>query len=90
MIKSLDTKNLTFLVCITFLVLQGSGKKKMFLLACLYERKKMLNKNNLSVPPKNKNVPQKFSQGDKLSPSDQILAQTLIIILLIIILWLAL
>ena len=31
-------------------------------------------------PPKNKNVPQKFSQGDKLSPSDQILAQTLIII----------
>ena len=28
-------------------------------------------------PPKNKNVPQKFSQGDKLSPSDQILAQTL-------------
>ena len=28
-------------------------------------------------PPKNENVPQKFSQGDKLSPSDQILAQTL-------------
>ena len=28
-------------------------------------------------PPKNKNVPQNFSQGDKLSPSDQILAQTL-------------
>ena len=31
-------------------------------------------------PPKNENVPQNFSQGDKLSPSDQILAQTLIII----------
>ena len=28
-------------------------------------------------PPKNENVPQNFSQGDKLSPSDQILAQTL-------------
>ena len=28
-------------------------------------------------PPKNKNVPQNFSQGDKLSASDQILAQTL-------------
>ena len=28
-------------------------------------------------PPKNKNVPQNFIQGDKLSPSDQILAQTL-------------
>ena len=28
-------------------------------------------------PPKTKNVPQNFSQGDKLSPSDQILAQTL-------------
>ena len=27
-------------------------------------------------PPKNKNVPLNFSQGDKLSPSDQILAQT--------------
>ena len=26
--KSLDTNNLTFLVCITFLELQGSGKKK--------------------------------------------------------------
>ena len=31
-------------------------------------------------PPKNKNVPQNFSQGDKLSPSDQILAQTLLIV----------
>ena len=31
----------------------------------------------ISVPPKNENVPQNFSQGDKLSPSDQILAQTL-------------
>ena len=31
----------------------------------------------ISVPPKNKNVPQNFSKGDKLSPSDQILAQTL-------------
>ena len=30
-------------------------------------------------PPKNKNVPQNFSQGDKLSPSGQILAQTLTI-----------
>ena len=30
-------------------------------------------------PPKNKNVPQNFSQGDKLSLSDQILAQTLFI-----------
>ena len=30
-------------------------------------------------PPKNDNVPQNFSQGDKLSPSDQILAQTLAI-----------
>ena len=28
-------------------------------------------------PPKNENVPQNFSQGDTLSPSDQILAQTL-------------
>ena len=28
-------------------------------------------------PPKNENVPQSFSQRDKLSPSDQILAQTL-------------
>ena len=28
-------------------------------------------------PPKNENVPQNFSQGDKLSPSDQILTQTL-------------
>ena len=28
-------------------------------------------------PPKNENVPQNFSQGDKLSSSDQILAQTL-------------
>ena len=28
-------------------------------------------------PPKNENVPQNFSQRDKLSPSDQILAQTL-------------
>ena len=28
-------------------------------------------------PPKNKNVPRNFSPGDKLSPSDQILAQTL-------------
>ena len=26
--KSLDTNNLTFLVCITFFELQGSGKKK--------------------------------------------------------------
>ena len=75
--KSLDTNNLTFLVCITFLVLQGSGKKKMFLLACLYGCKKQLNKNYFVCSPKNKNVPQNFSQGDKLSPSDQILAQTL-------------
>ena len=29
------------------------------------------------LSPKNENVPQNFSQGDKLSPSDQILAQTL-------------
>ena len=29
-------------------------------------------------PPKNKNVPQNFSKGDKLSPSDQILVQTLL------------
>ena len=28
-------------------------------------------------PPKTENVPQNFSQGDKLPPSDQILAQTL-------------
>ena len=40
----------------------------MFLLACLYE----------CPPGKKKDVPQNFSQGDKLSPSDQILAQTLI------------
>ena len=33
----------------------------------------------ISVPLKIKNVPQNFSQGDKLSPSDQILAQTLTI-----------
>ena len=50
----------------------------MFLLAWLYEcKKKMLNKNSFVCPPKNKSVPQNFSQGDKLSPSDQILAQTL-------------
>ena len=46
----------------------------MFLLACLYECKKMLNKNFV-CSPKNKNVLQNFSQGDKLSLSDQILAQ---------------
>ena len=39
--------------------------------------KKMLNKNKFVCPPNNTNVPQNFSQGDKLSPSDQILAQTL-------------
>ena len=32
---------------------------------------------NKYLSPKNENVPQNFSQGDKLSPSDQILAQTL-------------
>ena len=32
-------------------------------------------------PPKTENVPQNFRQGDKLSPSDQILAQTLPFIL---------
>ena len=42
--------------------------------------KKELNKNLFVCPPKNKNVPQNFSQGDNLSPSDQILhvAQTLV------------
>ena len=30
-------------------------------------------------PPKNKIVPQSFSQGNKLSPSDQILAQPLLV-----------
>ena len=34
--------------------------------------------NTNFCPPKNENVPQNFSQGDKLSPSDQILAQTLV------------
>ena len=62
--KSLDTNNLTFLVCITFLELQGSGKKKkMLLLAWQYEcekKKKMLNKNKFVCPPKNENVPQNF------------------------------
>ena len=37
----------------------------------------MLNKNQFVCPPKNKNVPQNFCQGDKLSLSDQILTQTL-------------
>ena len=40
-------------------------------------KKKVWIKIYLSVPPKNKNVRQNFSQGDKLSLSDQILAQTL-------------
>jgi len=34
--------------------------------------------NTQHHPSKNKNVPQNFSQGDKLSPSDQIPAQTLV------------
>lgn len=38
----------------------------------------MLNKNYFVCPPENKNFPKNFSQGDKLSPSDQILAQTLV------------
>ena len=50
----------------------------MFLLACLYDCKKMLDENFV-CSPKNKNVPQNFSQGDKLSLSDQILAQTLLL-----------
>ena len=63
--KSLDTNNLTFLV------LLGSGRKKCFCwLARTNAKKKCWIKSNLSVP-------QNFSQGDKLSPSDQILAQTL-------------
>ena len=38
--KSLDTNNVTFLFCITFLVLQGSGKKKCFCwLACMNVKK---------------------------------------------------
>ena len=53
----------------------------MFLLACqcfcvcLNVRK--LKK--IDCPSKNENVPHNFTQGNKLSPSDQILAQTLII-----------
>ena len=61
--KSLDTNNLTFLVCITFLELQGSGKKKKCFcwLDCMnVKRKKMLNKNKFVCPPKNENVPQNF------------------------------
>ena len=41
----------------------------------MFERKKTEKKND--CPPKNENVPHNFSPGDKLSPSDQILAQTL-------------
>ena len=67
--KSLHTNDLTFLVCIPFLLLQGSGKKKSFCwLACMNVKKKMLNKNQFVCPPKNKNVPQNVCQGDKLSP----------------------
>ena len=76
--KSLDTNNLTFLVYITFLELQGSGKKKMLLLAWQYEcekKKKCWIKINLSVPLKMKMSPK------ILSPSDQILAQTLLILI---------
>ena len=40
----------------------------------LFERKKT---EKIDCPPKNENVPHNFNQGDKLSPSDQILAQTL-------------
>ena len=50
----------------------------MFLLACLllcFEGKKTETK--IDCPPKNENVPHNSSQGNKLSPSDQILAQTL-------------
>ena len=48
----------------------------MFLLACLYEYEKNVEQKFV-CPPKNKSVPQNFNQGDKLSPYDQILAQTL-------------
>ena len=61
--KSLDTNNLTFLVCITFLELQGSGKKKnafVGLTVWMWKEKKMLNKNKFVYPPKNENVPQNF------------------------------
>ena len=45
--KSLGTNNLTFFVCITFLVLQGSVKKKKCFcwLACMNAKKKMMTKN---------------------------------------------
>ena len=61
--KSLDTNNLTFLVCITFLELQGSGKKKnafVGLTVWMWKEKKMFNKNKFVCPPKNENVPQNF------------------------------
>ena len=62
--KSLNTNNLTFLVCITFLELQGSGKKKknafVGLTVWMWKEKKMLNKNKFVCPPKNENVPQNF------------------------------
>ena len=61
--KSLDTNNLTFLVCITFLELQGSGKKKnafVGLTVWMWKEKKMFNKNKFVCPPKNEDVPQNF------------------------------
>ena len=65
--KSLDTNNLTFLVCITFLELQGSGKKKnafVGLTVWMWKEKKMLIiKINLSVPLKMKMSPKIFAKG---------------------------
>ena len=53
---------------ITFLVLQGSGKK-MFLLACLYEcKKKCWIKINLSVPLKIKVSPKILAMGTNCPP----------------------
>ena len=43
----------------------------------VWMQKNMLNNKIIAFPPKNKTVPQNFNQGDKLSPSDQILAQIL-------------
>ena len=49
----------------------------MFLLLCLFLCLNVRKRKKIDCLPKNENVPHNFSQGDKLSPSDQILAQTL-------------
>ena len=55
----------------------------MFLLLCLFLCLNVRERKKIDCPPKNENVPHNFSQGDKLSHSDQILAQTLPTLLMI-------